>query len=98
MPLSKLPPLPAISAGPKRPFQRVLLAEILVRLRECDPLPLSRRDLAEAYNRTSGSRVSKHLRVLVLGNSGRVHAPLTAGADMCGTESAVGRVGKQPGR
>ena len=65
MPLSKLPPLPAIGVGPTRPFQRVLLADILVRLRECDPLPLSRRDLAEAYNRTSGSRVSKHLRVLV---------------------------------
>ena len=65
MPLSKLPPLPAIGVGPTRPFQRVLLADILVRLRECDPLPLSRRALAEAYNRTSGSRVSKHLRVLV---------------------------------
>ena len=65
MPLSKLPPLPAISVGPKRPFPRVLLADILVRLRECDPLPLSRRDLAETYNRSSGSRVSKHLRMLV---------------------------------
>ena len=41
---------------------------------------------------------AEHLHVLVLGNSGRVHAPLTAGADMCGTEPAVRRIGKQPGR
>jgi hypothetical protein len=65
MPLSKLPPLPAIRVRPEQPFRRVLLADILVRLRECDPLPLSRRDLAEAYNRSGGSRVSKHLRMLV---------------------------------
>ena len=65
MPLSKLPPLPAIRVRPEQPFRRVLLADILVQLRECDPLPLSRRDLAEAYNRSGGSRVSKHLRMLV---------------------------------
>ena len=65
MPLSKLPPLPAVGVGPRRPFQRVLLADILVRLRGRDSLPLSRRDLAEDYNRSGGSRVSKHLRVLV---------------------------------
>ena len=65
MPLSKLPPLPAIRVRPEQPFRRVLLADILVQLRECDPLPLSRRDLAEKYNRSGGSRVSKHLKVLV---------------------------------
>ena len=43
----------------------MLLADILVRLRGRDPLPLSRRCLAEAYNRSGGWRVSKHLRVLV---------------------------------
>ena len=37
---------------------------------------------------------AEHLHVLVLGNSGRVHAPLTAGADMCGANTAIRRVGK----
>jgi hypothetical protein len=36
--------------------------------------------------------------VLVLGNLARVHAPLPAGADVRGTEPAVRRIGKQPGR
>jgi hypothetical protein len=71
-PFSQLPTLPTPAARPDPLFRRVLLAYVLERLGFHDPVTLSRRDVARAFNRSGDSRVSTHLHHLVQGGWLRV--------------------------
>ena len=71
-PFSQLPTLPTPGARPDPQFRRVLLAYVLEHLGSHDPVTLSRRDVALAFNRSGDSRISTHLHHLVQGGWLRV--------------------------
>lgn len=62
--LMPLPLLPSPSARPGTSFRCVVLAYVLARLDGSDSLPLPRRDLQAAFNRSGGTGVSTHLKRL----------------------------------